>query len=54
MNAVPKRPNETVKVTRSVVLDAEILALAMKAAKADNRSFSNYLNKIVGERLKRE
>jgi hypothetical protein len=52
-NTQSKRPVEAGKVTRSIVFDVDILALAKKAAKEDDRSLSNYINKIVAERLKK-
>ncbi|RYD62373.1 MAG: hypothetical protein EOP83_14795 [Verrucomicrobiaceae bacterium] len=37
----------TAKVTRSVALDKDVAAAATKAAKAENRSFSNYVETLL-------
>ena len=40
------------KVTRSVALDKSVAASAGREAKAQNRSFSNYVETLIAEALK--
>ncbi len=45
----PKRTNApgSANVTRSVVFQKNVLKLGVKRAKAEGRSFSNYLNQLL-------